>query len=60
MTADQARTIAYAASPDGRAQLERERAALAEMERRGVLRRTCYLAGCGVRAQREARGRRKS
>ena len=50
MNADQARTIAYAATPDGHAQLEREREALADMQRRGVLRRTCYLAGCDERA----------
>lgn len=40
----------WAASPNGRAQLEREREALTEMERRGVLHRTCYLAGCDERA----------
>jgi hypothetical protein len=49
-TTDQAQVIAYAARPDGRAQLEREREALADMQRRGVLRRTCYLAGCDERA----------
>jgi hypothetical protein len=50
MNADQARTIAYAAAPDVRTLVERDREALAEMERRGVLRRTCYLAGCDERA----------